>query len=432
MRSRPGAPGRLDVYLMPSVIGGGLGDFAEVHSAGRWLSDAGFPVHIFRRSGHAWPRGLPGPFEWPRGVRRPRQAAPRALTVSSQFGITAAPERDEPLGRAGDWAGEVEALETAYGAERVLHVSLEEFARTLPSARQVDEREREGGVSARSRAAGRRSPARASAVRQAGALYRKYRAFDRANLVTLFPTFSPVPAFTSEFPEAVQVAPVRPHGVSSSGLRRRRGRTVLWYASPSTSGRLVEGVRAGLQAFGPGATLLIRAPPGFAVPPIPGVRIVSVGESDPTTWGRIWRTADVAIVSGSRSLLEAIGRRTRFLYFNGVLGRGRSARRHRPEKLDALLRMGERGGIGPALRRDLLDFSRARRVGPVLRDRLKAPASSGSIAWSDGFPRARADGTTYLIALARGFAATGAPPAPEYARRARAAAGARRTRKSTI
>lgn len=415
---------------MPSVIGGGLGDLAEVHSAGAWLLDAGFPVRIFRRAGHTWPGRRSGPFDWPLEVPRPVAAAARAVTVSSQFGVTAAPARDEPLGRAGEWAPEVEDLEAAYGPDRVLHLSLEEFARTLTSRQQVDEREREGGVPARRSRAPRDGRSRASLAREAHDLYRKFRAFDRPNLLTLFPTFVPVPAFRREFPEAIQIGPVRPHGLRPPVRRPHRGRRLLWYASPSSSERLLTGILSGLRESGPGARLLVRAPRALPLPSDPGVTVELLGESPAASWGRTLGSVDLAIVTGSRTLLEAIATRTPFLYFNGVAGRGARTRRHRPEKLASLLRLGAGGGIPPEWRRDLLSFSRARRVREIVDDRLRHPRPAPHVAWSRGFSRDRSEGERVLVDLAARFSDARSPTAPRFAAAWRALPGTPRVRRS--
>src|SRR5579871_6410139 len=76
MARRTPEGGSLEVYLLPSVVGGGLGDLAEVHSAGRWLSSAGFPVRIFRRPGHPETAQGLGPFDWP-------PITPRALPAGT-------------------------------------------------------------------------------------------------------------------------------------------------------------------------------------------------------------------------------------------------------------------------------------------------------------------------------------------------------------
>jgi hypothetical protein len=413
----------LDVYLLPAVVGSGWGDLAEVHAAGQWLSKAGFPVQIYRPPEHRWPRGLPGPFDWPRQVSRARGGAPRALTISSQFGVTCAPGRDEPLGRAGPWAPEVAALEAAYGADAVLHVSLEEFARTLTSREQVDEREREGGVPSRVRAGRRGTLGRRSQEREAHELYRKFRAFDRPNLLTVFPTFSPRTAFHREFPEAVQTGPVPPYGVGRARRRPHRGKHLLWYASPSTSDRLLRGIRSALAGSMLGVSLTVRSPRELPIPPIPGVRLLDPGPSGPSDWDRIWSGTDLVIASGSRTLLEAIVRGVPFLYFNGVAGRGARTRRHRPEKLDALLRRGSGRRCPPGLRRDLLDFARARRVAEIVRDRLHRPQANAPFLLSSGFPADRSNGAEFLLRVAREFAGDPDRGAREQAERWRAAAG---------
>jgi hypothetical protein len=88
----------------------------------------------------------------------------------------------------------------------------------------------------------------------------------------------------------------------------------------------------------------------------------------------VWRErflgAELRIVTGSRTLLEALETQGPFLYFNGVTQRGRATRRHRPEKIDALLRVWRRMGVSAALCRDLADFSRAWNVGAIARRAL--------------------------------------------------------------
>ncbi|HUI38514.1 MAG TPA: hypothetical protein VLY85_02675, partial [Thermoplasmata archaeon] len=145
-RPLPGEPGPrereatgqdpLDVYLFPAVVGGGLGDIEEVLLAGRVLAGRpGVRLLLFRAPGRPLPPNVEGPWDWPptHRVDRPDPRSPRALTVSAEWGIAAAPQRPEPYGRAGPWALENEAVEDAYGRDAVLHVSFEEFARTLTS-----------------------------------------------------------------------------------------------------------------------------------------------------------------------------------------------------------------------------------------------------------------------------------------------------------
>ena len=93
----------MDVYLLPAVIGGGLGDIEEVLAAGRRLSRAGFPIFFYRRPGRALLPAVDGPWEWPphRTVRRLRPTARVALTVTPAWGVSAAPRRSGALGRPG-------------------------------------------------------------------------------------------------------------------------------------------------------------------------------------------------------------------------------------------------------------------------------------------------------------------------------------------
>ena len=99
---------------------------------------------------------------------------------------------------------------------------------------------------------------------------------------------------------------------------------------------------------------------------------------------RLWRkrfvTAGLRIVTGSRSLLEAIELGDPFLYFNGATYPHGRARRHRPEKVQGLLRLLARLGTPRPLRRDLDAFSRGQRVADVVRRAVNDPA------WWAGFP----------------------------------------------
>jgi hypothetical protein len=92
-------------------------------------------------------------------------------------------------------------------------------------------------------------------------------------------------------------------------------------------------------------------------------------------WRREFEEAPVRIVTGSRTLLEALEWGGPFLYFNGIIG-SRVPHRHRPEKIRALLELGRRAKVARSLRRDLADFSRGRRVREVV-----ARAGRGVGAW---------------------------------------------------
>ncbi len=382
-RREPGPRrGSVDVYLLPAVVGGGLGDIEEVLAAGRFLSAAGFQPLLYRDARRPLPRSVDGPWDWPplRRIDRLRPTATNAMTVAPAWGVSAAPPTPGRWGRPGPWADEVRAIEEAYGPERTLHISLEEFGRTLTLAREGRERFREGGV--RHREIGRRL--HAAAVHGEAATYarefRRFRAFDRTNVLHLFAGFRPDPAFARAFPEAVQTGPL------GSGRRWARfppgPRRWVWYASPASAERIAPAVLDGLADARPPIALEIRTPrPWRSVPPSARATL-EVGADAAAGWHRRFAGAELRIVTGSRTLLEALEVGGPFLYFNGVLGTGAGTRRHRPEKIVELLRRARDLGRDPALLRDLADFARGRRVSEVV---ARAAARAGP--WSR-FPRA--------------------------------------------
>ncbi|HTT35239.1 MAG TPA: hypothetical protein VLX64_00375 [Thermoplasmata archaeon] len=399
-RGRP----RADVYLLPTVIGGGWGDVANLADAARTLAADGHPMFLFRPRAMRGPVPFPGPFSWPavRPVRVLRPTGPRAVTLGPAFGLAAAPARPGPLGRPGPWADAVAAIERRYGPEHTLHVSLEEFARTYRSSREDYERYREGGV-ARAVADLRR---RSEAGRRERALwrtaFRRFRALDRPNVVRLLPTFRRSAPFAREYPEFVQVGPLWPPRSPAPRRRRRAGRpTVVWYASPASATVLAPAVVRGLEATGRPAILRIRSPRPVPTPPSPTVSVQTIPVSSARRWRAEFRRADLRIVTGSRTLLEAIDAGGPFLYFNGVLraSTGR-LRAHRPEKLASLLALYRGIGVPEAIRRDLAAFARGARVGEIVERAI------ADRAWRSGFPsaaRVRAATPPPLAARLRGI-----------------------------
>lgn len=384
MRERARA---IDVYLFPAVLGGGIGDIEEVLTVGRRLAADGHRILLFRTGGRDLPQGVDGPWDWPRlrRVARPLRASPFALTVAPAWGVTAAAARPGPLGRPGPWSAEAAAVEAAYGADRTLHVSIEEFARTLTSVEQTVERYREGGVAARVTRARRAKGELADDVGRFHRAYALFRGFDVPNLVHLFASFLPSRRFQREFPHAVQVGPIlyprpagRPHRAAPA-----RPRPVHWvaHASPASSPRLLVPLGEALARWAPEVRLLVRgdhaAPPGPRGRPLWEV----VPPMAPRRWRRTFAHADLRVVTGSRTLLEALALGGPFLYFNGATGAGRRTRRHRPEKIDRLLAAWSRLGVPSALRRDIADVARLRRVPEVVRRAVRDPP------WRSGFPK---------------------------------------------
>ncbi len=379
--SRPGGPRRLDVYLFPAVVGGGLGDIEETLAAGRRLAGAGWVARLYRRAGRRLPPEVEGPWDWPSPLERvdrldPR--APAALTVVPAWGVSAAPGRAGAMGRPGVWAEEADDIEQAYGSASTVHVSLEEFARTLSVGRENRERLREGGIPAQELPARLRRSQAAGDPDRFREAFERFRAFDRSNVLHLFATFRPDPVFAAEFPAAVQTGPLWPHRFRPTPAARRRARHPewIWYASPASAERLAPEVVGGLTTVDPAIRLLVRTPRPWKVA-LAG-RFVEV-RSRPLPareWRARFQEATLRVVTGSRTLLEALEVGGPFLYFNGVLGRGPGTRRHRPEKIVAWL-AAERARLAPDLRRDLADFARGRRVRAVVQR-----AARGEGGWS--------------------------------------------------
>jgi hypothetical protein len=403
----------VDVYLFPAVVGGGLGDIEEVLAAGRHLARAGFCPILYRPRGRPMPANVDGPWDWPPVERRTRieRRGRAALTVSPSWGVSAGPSRPGRFGRGGPWEVESRDVERAYGADRTLHVSLEEFARTLPSAGETRERFREGGVPARAIRPRLRAAEAAREVEAFHRAFREFRGFDRPNVLHLYATFRPNAKFAREFPEAVQTGPLSTgldlrrstHGSRTRGDRREW----VWYASPASAERIAPEVLGGLAGIRPRVDLYVRSPRAWSsVPARDGFRFVT-GPVPSSSWRPRFARAELRIVTGSRTLLEAMEVGGPFLYFNGVLGKGARRRLHRPEKLRAWLALARGAGVSRALRSDLADFARGRRVAEVVRRAARReggwsrfPTRLGPV----GIPSGRKDAGDVVVAVARELA----------------------------
>jgi hypothetical protein len=126
----------------------------------------------------------------------------------------------------------------------------------------------------------------------------------------------------------------------------------------------------------------------------------------PGRWHTRFRRAELRIVTGSRTLIEAMELGGPFLYFNGVLGQGTRRRPHRPEKIRAWLDLARRARVPIALRRDLADFARGRRVAEVTR--RAARREDGWVHFpalgASGFSALKSDAGRVLVAIARELA----------------------------
>jgi hypothetical protein len=417
----------VDVYLFPCAVGRGFGDIDEVLTVGRRLSVHGYSIRIYRSPGRPWPSGLEGPWEWP-PVTRARHLRPhhsRAITITSSWGVTCAPARAEPYGRAGPWAEEVAEVEAVYGPAETLHVSLEEFGRSLTSAAATKDRYREAGRSRiLGRARGSPSPEDRE-VSQFHDLYRKHRAFGQRNVVHLYPGLLRSPSFEKEFPEAVPTGPVWPTLQVKPGRnpwRADRPQRWLWYASPGSSVRLLPLLAAGMRGAPFPIHLDIRGDLPVDSPQNDGLAIRHVPSLSPGAWHALFTDADLRIVTGSRTLLEALVLGRPFLYFNGVTGGLAADRPHRIEKLRSLLEWLRRQGVSRAVRHDLSDFARLRRIPAILH------RAATDRAWRGAFRAGRLireegvglpPGDDVVVELAREFG-SGRYSSPELVRQTRA------------
>ncbi|MCI4362647.1 MAG: hypothetical protein L3J77_05605, partial [Thermoplasmata archaeon] len=302
-----------------------------------------------------------------------------------------------------------------------VHVSLEEFARTLTSLDENEERWREGGVASRGADRHRRTDRFRHDAREFHRAYREFRGFDRPNLLHLYQTFRPRAAFAREYPEAVQIGPIwPPRGLAEAGGESVDRSTWIWYASQSSSAGLVGGIDAGLRSS-PGNRIRVRSPRPFPLPRDSPVRWSADAAFSASEWSREFGSAGLRIVTGSRTLLEALQLRAPFLYFNGTMGSGARRRRHRPEKVQALRSSWRARAVSASHIRDLDDFSRGRRVAAVVRRAatdLDWRRGFPTVSPVSGFPAGREDGGRFLVSLAKSFA-NGSATAGEFVRRVR-------------
>jgi hypothetical protein len=317
---------------------------------------------------------------------------------------------------------EAAEVEGAYGAERTVHVSLEEFARTLTARKETEERLREGGVGAKELAARRARAEADGEVERFRRAYRTFRAFDRPNVLSIYATFRYDRRFAAEYPEAVQTGPLWPTPPFRGGPAAG-GAEWVWYASPASSEAIAAEVVGGLRRVGGSPTLFVRAPrPWTRIDPSEAVRL----RTDPlaaSEWARAFRRAALRIVTGSRTLLAAVQLGGPFLYFNGVAGRGSRRRRHRPEKILGLLALAGRGRWPADLLADLADFSRGRRITGIVE---RAARKDGG--WSrfprlpppEGFAAGFEEAGPVLVRLARRWADDGGTSSHQVAELRRA------------
>jgi len=164
---------------------------------------------------------------------------------------------------------------------------------------------------------------------------------------------------------------------------------------------------------------------------------VPLAPEGPTEWNARFRRADLRIVTGSRTLLEALEVGGPFLYYNGIVGRGRSRRRHRPEKIAALLEAWRSEGVGESVVRDLENFAAGRSVARVVQRAASDPSFARGFpdAWKPrGWRPPFGDAGQFLLHVAEAWAtaAGGAPALAETLRSEGRRAIAARPRRSVL
>ena len=416
------AVGGVDVYLMPAVVGGGLGDIAEVLDAGRGLARAGFRTILFRLPGRPLPPSVDGPWDLG-GVERVSAIGPRAtnaITVTPNWGVSAAPDRP---GRARARRG---LGEGGRGGRTTLRPGTDpprQPRRVRPDA-HLDRGERRAVEGGRRDGPGDRRPPEDEGVPGGRrpvppgvSPIPRVRPVERAPPVPDVPSDAPVrPGVSGGGPGRAGVAATRPDGRPTGGPTGRvglvcepRGRR-SGSSGPSTGGSAEPG-SAGSSSGPPAHSRFPWTRRSRGAPPVRWA---------PASGRRRSMPAGLRVVTGSRTLLEAVQLGRPFLYFNGVLGDGPRRQRHRPEKVRALVRGWRARGVSRTIVRDIDDFSRGRRVAEVVRAAASEPGWSRAFprtAPSGEFPPGLGDGVAYLVAVATELA-RGTTTAPDLVRAA--------------
>lgn len=410
----------VSVYVAPARIQRGWGDVVELFHAIRALQ--GLSVEFCTLSAVKLPPGYPprndprvipvDPEELPSGdfpvipwSRDPRRGD-RAVVLVTWWGVSG-----DRTSRAGDgispgpYAAAVAQLRKEFGEDRVLLISLEEFAACQDSATSRREVLRQ---------AGRRSSPDNDWQRRYRDAYRNARGAEEPRVLHLFGTFAEERGARREFPFMI---PVGPFGwPTQASLRKtevahpgRKKFLVAWYATSESAPlflrKLVEDLPANRDPIEFEVRTEKELEDAFRRLPLPeGITLRVLPRLPLHAWERKVRDSDLVIVGGSQSLVDVLRIRVPFLYFNGFLGSpGEPARAFRREKLRSLVNAWKARGVSGRVLRDLSDFADARRTSTVLlralgdaewrREEL-APLSTEAVPWA--LPAARRDGDAYL------------------------------------
>ncbi len=442
---RPGPAGKppLPVYVFPCRIQQGLGEWVETGRAVRLLPGAGYPLYHLRSASsrgepRADPRAVPldpsrkgaEPFPPVRPLTVPVRA-PRAVAVVTWFGLTAR-HRDAAGERVpGPLADRFERLRAAH-PEGLLVLSLEEFGTARTSREAVTEGLRQAGITGEPLRQLLRTPGGRDRIRRYREAFGRARAGEREDVLHLFPEFFPSLPALREFPFALPIAPFSPQRPGRRAKVPGPPRSpfqVVWYASASTAPRLLGPLVEALGGLSRSVELTVRPGPSWG--PLvrtsigsPSVRVAFLRPQGRQRWERRLGRADLRVVGGSQTLLEAVFAATPFLYFNGALptpsGRTVGFRR---EKLLSLLRRVPSRPAERAVARDLLAFADLRGVRGVVGRAASSRtwrSGCGRLAQHavQGFPPLLRPGEHYLLYLIRSFQRT-AEPLTRFVRRTR-------------
>ncbi len=359
----------------------------------------------------------------PMKVSRSPRGRGKAAVLTTWWGTTGRPESRGPdPRREGVLASRILAIQQHHGPENVLIVSLEEFASCRDSSTVEKETLRQAGWNPVRIARHRRSPEGRVWRERYHEGFLKALGEEDTSVLHLAAGFAESRGGTKEFPFVLQVGPfglsqLRAKPVSPGEKETSERPRILWYASSESSLDFAALLFGELKNSFSALDLLVRASPGkeeeWKSLPFPsGVRLTLLPEMDASEWPAVFRGANLVLVGGSQSLVDALVHQVPFLYFNGFFReKGVPSRAFRREKLLSLLEAWRAQGVSPRVRRDLRDFADGRNTGEILLRALRSDAwrraelapmrRPRTLPWSLQYQRR--DGDLFLVEVLRGW-----------------------------
>jgi hypothetical protein len=423
---------RVPIYVFPCRVQQGWGDVVEMGRAVHSLREEGFPLYYLRvrPKERQDPRAIPvdpAKVRWTgfptvKALDEPVGDGP-AVVIATWWGMTA--RRTDSSGRPvpGVLADSVDRITAAHEASRVLHVSLEEFASAQSSMEASAEALRQAGWQKDHIKEHLSSSEGHNWVARYHDSFLSATAGDREDVLHLVASFSTSPQATREFPFLVQVGPYRmpgplPHSPIKGAENKVRPKVILWYATDCSSPRFATDLMQALTSVRSPLRVKVRTWQGLTQlfpSPLEGcnVTMAFLGELSNAEWLSQLRNADLLIVGGSQSLVEALSLDRPFLYFNGYFPEDRTPpRAFRREKLSNLLLAWRRAGVSPRVLKDFADFADGRNLSEIVsralgslpwRREVVASGFHGRMSPLLTFPPGRADGSRYLLEVVRTF-----------------------------